>query len=86
MGINERSKDRCRDRLETTKEFLKLTGVNPERLYLGGVSAAEGQQFAQIVASFTDKLTAIGTAGRRRSREQWQDAGESDRSHGSDSQ
>ncbi|MFC1712542.1 hydrogenase iron-sulfur subunit [Candidatus Poribacteria bacterium] len=51
---------RCRDRMEITKEFLNLTGVDPERLYLGWVSAAEGQQFAQIVAGFTDKLTAMG--------------------------
>ena len=55
---------RCRDRMEMTKELLTLTGVNPERLYVGWVSAAEGQQFAQIVAGFTDQLTAIGPLGK----------------------
>jgi len=55
---------RCRDRMEITKEFLKIIGVAPERLYLGWVSAAEGQQFAQIVASFTDQLKAMGPLGQ----------------------
>jgi F420-non-reducing hydrogenase iron-sulfur subunit len=51
---------RCRNRMETAKELLEIVGVNPERLYLGWISAAEGQQFAQIVASFTDQLKAMG--------------------------
>jgi coenzyme F420-reducing hydrogenase delta subunit len=51
---------RCRERMEMTRELLKIVGVGPERLYLGWVSAAEGQQFARIVASFTDQLMAIG--------------------------
>ena len=55
---------RCRDRMELTKEILKIVGVNPERLYVGWVSAAEGQQFAQIVAEFTGQLTAIGQLGK----------------------
>jgi hypothetical protein len=50
--------------METTKEFLKIIGVEPERLYLGWVSAAEGQQFAQIVASFTDQLITMGPLGQ----------------------
>lgn len=54
---------RCRDRMEMTKELLKIVGVDPERLYVGWVSAAEGQQFAQIVANFTEQLTAIGPLG-----------------------
>lgn len=51
---------RCSDRMEVTKELLEIAGVDPERLYLGWVSAAEGQQFAQIVASFTDQLISLG--------------------------
>ena len=58
---------RCRDRMEITKEFLKIAGVDPERLYLGWVSAAEGRQFAQIVASFTDQLVAMGSLGKAES-------------------
>jgi len=58
---------RCKERMEMTKELLKIVGVDPERLYLGWVSAAEGQQFARIVASFTDQLKAIGPVGKAKS-------------------
>lgn len=51
---------RCRNRMETAKELLEIVGVNPERLYVDWISAAEGQQFAQIVTSFTDQLKAMG--------------------------
>ncbi len=55
---------RCRDRMEMTKELLKVVGIEPDRLYLGWVSAAEGQQFAQIVASFTDQIKTMGPIGK----------------------
>ncbi len=55
---------RCRDRMEITKGFLNLLGIVPERLYLGWVSAAEGQQFARIIADFTEQLLGIGPLGR----------------------
>ena len=55
---------RCRDRMEITKELLNLLGIVPERLYLGWVSAAEGQQFAQIIADFTEQLMGIGPLGK----------------------
>lgn len=54
---------RCRDRMEVTKELLNIIGVNPDRLHLGWVSAAEGQQFAQIVSSFTEQLKDMGPLG-----------------------
>ena len=54
---------RCRDRMEVIKELLNIVGIDPQRLHVGWVSAAEGQQFAQTVASFTDQLTAIGPLG-----------------------
>ena len=55
---------RCRDRMETTKELLKIAGIDPNRLYLGWVSAAEGQQFAQVVSDFTEQITSIGPLGK----------------------
>lgn len=58
---------RCKYRMETVKELLTIVGINPERLYVGWVSAAEGQQFAQTVASFTDQLMAIGPLGEAES-------------------
>ncbi len=58
---------RCKYRMETVKELLTIVGINPERLHVGWVSAAEGQQFAQTVASFTDQLMAIGPLGKAES-------------------
>ena len=55
---------RCRDRMEIAKELLRIVDVVPERLYVDWVSAAEGQQFAQIVADFTDQLMKIGPLGK----------------------
>lgn len=55
---------RCRDRMEIVKELLRIVGVDSDRLYVGWVSAAEGQQFAQIVASFTDQLMTMGPLGK----------------------
>ena len=55
---------RCRDRMEVIKELLNIVGIEPQRLHVGWVSAAEGQQFAQTVASFTDQLTDIGPLGK----------------------
>ena len=55
---------RCRDRMEVIKELLNIVGIDPKRLHVGWVSAAEGQQFAQTVATFTEQLTEIGPLGK----------------------
>jgi predicted Rossmann fold nucleotide-binding protein DprA/Smf involved in DNA uptake len=50
--------------MEITKDLLKIAGVDPGRLFVGWVSAAEGQQFAQIVADFTEQIANIGPMGK----------------------
>ena len=50
--------------MEVIKELLNIVGIDPKRLHVGWVSAAEGQQFAQTVATFTEQLTEIGPLGK----------------------
>ena len=50
-------------KMNMTKHLLDIAGVNPERLHLDWVSAAEGNRFAQIVTSFIEKIRAMGPLG-----------------------
>jgi hypothetical protein len=56
--------------MEITKELLEIVGIEPERLYVGWVSAAEGQQFAQIISDFSEKLTEIGPLGKAKTEDE----------------
>ena len=42
------------------KKLLEYSGVNPERLRLEWISAAEGVRFAEIMNDFTGKLRELG--------------------------
>jgi F420-non-reducing hydrogenase iron-sulfur subunit len=46
-------------RIEKTRQLLKLIGINPERLRLEWVSAAEGAKFAGVVKEFTEFLEKL---------------------------
>ncbi len=47
-----------------TKKLLGHIGVNPERLRLEWVSAAEGSRFAEVMNDFGTKLKEIGPLGK----------------------
>ncbi len=47
-------------KIRMLKKLLALTGLEPERLSLDWVSAAEGQRFAQIVTEFTEHIRKLG--------------------------
>jgi len=47
-----------------SKKLLEHIGVNPERLRLEWVSAAEGSRFAEVVNDFTKKLKELGPLGK----------------------
>jgi len=51
-------------RIAKTKQFLKLVGINPDRLRLEWVSAAEGARFANVVKEFTQLLEKLGFSKR----------------------
>jgi hypothetical protein len=50
-------------RVKALKSILGLIGVEPERLLLDWVSAAEGERFASLVKSFTEKISGLGPIG-----------------------
>ncbi len=47
-------------KIKMLKKLLALTGLEPDRLRLDWVSAAEGQRFAQIVTDFTEQIRKLG--------------------------
>jgi len=47
-----------------SKKLLKQIGVNPERLRLEWVSAAEGSRFAEVMNDFANKLQKLGPLGK----------------------
>ncbi|MFO8109156.1 MAG: hydrogenase iron-sulfur subunit [Thermoplasmata archaeon] len=49
-----------RRRLTILWDFLDYMGIEPERLKLSWISAAEGKKFANVVEEFTDKVRELG--------------------------
>ena len=52
------------NRMEKAKKLLHTIGINPERLRLEWVSAAEGAKFAGVVKEFTELLETLGPLKR----------------------
>ena len=48
-------------KMQMTKCVLEKIGIEPERLYLDWVSAAEGRRFSEIVTDFTNKIKEMGS-------------------------
>ncbi len=49
-------------RVKLTKKLLKAIGIEPERLRLEWIAAAEGQRFADTVRDFTELLKSLGAS------------------------
>lgn len=47
-------------RVPLLRNLLGYAGINPERLQLEWVSAAEGPRFAQVTKGFVDKIRTLG--------------------------
>ena len=47
-------------RVTVMRELLSFTGIEPDRLRLEWVSAAEGPRFAQAISEFTSQIKALG--------------------------
>lgn len=47
-------------RVKLLKKMLQDLGIDPERLHLEWVSAAEGQKFVRVINEFTDKIRKLG--------------------------
>ncbi|MFO8060170.1 MAG: hydrogenase iron-sulfur subunit [Bacillota bacterium] len=48
------------------KRQLEHIGLEPERVQLHWISAAEGRKFADVVTEMTEQITAIGPNRRLR--------------------
>jgi coenzyme F420-reducing hydrogenase delta subunit/Fe-S-cluster-containing hydrogenase component 2 len=46
--------------MHLAKKLIEYTGLDPERLRIEWISAAEGVRFAEIMNSFTEKLRELG--------------------------
>lgn len=50
---------RTAKRMPILKNLLEYSGIEPERLYINWVSAAEGEKFAAVIRDFTEKIRAL---------------------------
>lgn len=50
---------RTAKRMPVLKNLLAYSGIDPERLYINWVSAAEGEKFATVIQQFTEKIKAL---------------------------
>lgn len=52
--------ERALQNVEMARSLIELLGIEPERLRLEWISAAEGARFAGVVSEFTDQVRALG--------------------------
>jgi F420-non-reducing hydrogenase iron-sulfur subunit len=50
---------RTAKRMPVLKKLLEYTGIEPQRLYVDWVSAAEGERFATVIKDFTEQIRAL---------------------------
>ena len=51
---------RAVEQFERTKNVIRLLGLEPERIRLEWISAAEGARFAQVINEFTEQIRKLG--------------------------
>jgi len=47
-------------KMDMTVRILERVGIDPDRLLLDWVSAAEGQRFGEVITSFTERIRELG--------------------------
>jgi len=60
---------RARKRVNYAKTLLQEVGIEPERLEMYNLSAAQGQKFAAIANEMADKIRALGPSPIRKARD-----------------
>jgi coenzyme F420-reducing hydrogenase delta subunit len=50
---------RTAKRMPILKKLLEYNGIDPERLCIDWVSAAEGEKFATVISDFTEKVRSL---------------------------
>ncbi|MBU7046743.1 MAG: hydrogenase iron-sulfur subunit [Theionarchaea archaeon] len=61
----------ARRRIAVLKKLLEFIGIEPERVHMAWVSAAEGQKFADVIKEVTDHVKKIGPNHLFRRRTTW---------------
>lgn len=46
--------------LDTARSLIKLLGIEPRRVRLEWISAAEGARFAKVISEFTEQVRGLG--------------------------
>jgi F420-non-reducing hydrogenase iron-sulfur subunit len=52
--------ERAIDNIEMARSLIELLGIEPQRLRLEWISAAEGTRFAEVVTEFTEQVRELG--------------------------
>ena len=60
---------RARKRVNYAKTLLQEVGIEPERLEMYNLSAAQGQRFAAIANEMADKIRALGPSPVKKAKE-----------------
>ena len=50
---------RTAKRMPVLKKLLEYTGIDPDRLVINWVSAAEGEKFSRVIKDFTEKIRSL---------------------------
>ncbi len=58
-------------RMAVLKKLLEYIGVEPERVHMAWVSAAEGQKFADVIKEVTENVKKVGPMNHFRRRNTW---------------
>ncbi len=51
---------RARKRVERAKELIAQVGIDPERVEMFNMSAAQGNRFAEVADQMTERIRALG--------------------------
>ena len=54
--------ERAETNITMARELLDLLGIEPQRLRLEWISAAEGARFAEVVSEFTEQVRELGAS------------------------
>ena len=61
----------ARRRIATMKKLLEFLGIEPERVKMTWVSAAEGRKYADVVKEVTDDIKKLGPMTKFRRENEW---------------
>lgn len=61
----------ARRRIATIKKLLEFLGIEPDRVRMTWVSAAEGRKYADVVRELTDDIKKLGPMTKFRREKEW---------------